>query len=362
MSSMGSSGSSFSDDHEPESMKKIRDSFRSIYNGPNELHHEYTLQQAATELGLRVDDYRKLYELRDEIPFQAFPPKTSGLKNILGAWLRWLRKLSPNKKWLLVRIYGRKWVYKIIKGGAILAVMGAALHYLATIPQRRREAEQQVEQTRFQAWQLIASAKGESASGGRIEALEALAKEGVNMGGVEAPNANLILVNLSSANLHDANFSGANLSGSDFRYAQLQNANLVCTIFNIADLRYAVMPGAHLDGASLRSANLQRAYLRAASFQDAILTNANFDEANLAETIGLERDKMRSAHLCHTLLPEDLKDLSDRDCGNQWSAIPRRLHSADDNLRFQESEDDLRRLLERCTKAETPLVGHHEPQ
>ncbi|WP_233809379.1 pentapeptide repeat-containing protein [Paraburkholderia sp. HP33-1] len=315
--------SPLSDDQEAEPIKRIRESFESVYDGPNRFYHEYTLQQAANNLKIPVDDYRALYELRHDTPFPPFP-QAGSWKRIPGVWLSWWKILPGKQRWLLLQTCIRKGFSKAIKGGAALAVVAAIAHYLWTIPERAAQAEAQVEQSRFQAWQLIISANGQRINGGRIEALESLARQNVNLGGLEAPDAYFVGINLFRANLHDSNFSRAILGGANLEGAGLQRALLEGTYFGVANLRHAMLPAANLKNAMFLSTNLQGAYLRAANLEGTKFPNANLESANLTETKGLLSEALDRAHLCHTMLPPDLKDLADRDCGKPWSAIPRR--------------------------------------
>jgi hypothetical protein len=120
----------------------------------------------------------------------------------------------------------------------------------------------------YQAWQVINSAQGKGGSGGRVEALAALLRNGESLAGitlddawlegVALPRGILTRASLQSANLARADLSGANLEGADLR-----EANLVA-----ADLRGARLRGANVAGARLSAATL--------------------DDADVAELVGWE--------------------------------------------------------------------------
>lgn len=113
----------------------------------------------------------------------------------------------------------------------------------------------------YQAWQVINSAQGKGGSGGRIEALGDLLRNGVALAGiklddawledVQLPGATLVRSSLQRANLARANLVGANLEGADLREAELV----------AADLRGANLKGANLTGARLSAATLDGADL-----------------------------------------------------------------------------------------------------
>jgi hypothetical protein len=113
----------------------------------------------------------------------------------------------------------------------------------------------------YQAWQVINSAQGKGGSGGRIEGLAALLRNGVSLAGiclddawlerVELPKATLTRASMQRTNLEQANLAGANLEGANFRGADLLAANLTGASLKRADLTGARLSAATLDGADL---------------------------------------------------------------------------------------------------------------
>jgi BTB/POZ domain-containing protein KCTD9 len=308
---------------EPEALKRIRESFLDIYHGPDELFHEYTLQQVAMRLNIPVDQYRKLYELRKTQEFPGYPSAASATK-ALGAWLTWFRSIPKGKKRPLFWAYVTKWGFKILQGSTLVALLGAGAHYLATIPQRERQAREQVKQAHYQAWQIINSATGQRTSAGRIEALQDLVGDHVTLLGLDAAGANLVGVDLHGANLVQSDLSRAILGGSNLQNTIMGGSNLEGSYFGVANLQHTLLPGANLQNASFLSANLRGAFLQSANLQGANFQNTNLDSSDLRYARGLEREALNQAHLCHTLLPDSLKDLSDRDCNTRWEQLPRR--------------------------------------
>ena len=118
----------------------------------------------------------------------------------------------------------------------------------------------------------LSQAKG--GSGGRIDALEELHKDGVPLVGVDVSGAFLQGIDLSGANLLRANFRAADVRGGNFRGAQMEYIDLA--------------------SANFRDATLQKADLRNANLQDADLTGANFSEADLEGT-DLSKADLRNA-------------------------------------------------------------------
>lgn len=113
----------------------------------------------------------------------------------------------------------------------------------------------------YQAWQVINSAQGEGGSGGRIEALADLLRNGVSLAGIKLDDAWLEGVELPGAtltngSLHRAFLARANLAGANLEKADLRGADLVA-----ADLRGATLKGANLTDARLSAATLDGADL-----------------------------------------------------------------------------------------------------
>jgi len=170
-----------------------------------------------------------------------------------------------------------------------------ALARVKTHPQRRSvraavdvvDAQRAVIDSNYQAWQVINSAQGKGGSGGRIDALSDLLRNGVSLAGINLDGARLEGVELPRATLvrsrlHHANLARANLAG-----ANLEGANL---------------EGADLRGADLVAANLTGAYLKGANLTDARLSAATLDGADLTDVVGWR--EMRS--ISHTSI-DDLR-------------------------------------------------------
>jgi uncharacterized protein YjbI with pentapeptide repeats len=115
----------------------------------------------------------------------------------------------------------------------------------------------------YQAWQVVNSAQGKGGSGGRIEALRDLLRNGVSLAGI----------NLDDAWLEGVELAGAVLLRSSLRHTNLSHANLAGANLEGADLRDAILLTANLKGANLRGADLTGARLSAATLDGADLTD-----------------------------------------------------------------------------------------
>jgi len=126
------------------------------------------------------------------------------------------------------------------------------------------ESGDRIKQKHYQAWQVINSAQAKGGSGGRIDALEELHKDGVPLVGVDLSGAFLQGIDLSDGNLRRADFRSADVRGGNFNGAQMEYVDLA--------------------SANVRDATLQGANLRNATLQDTDLTAANLTEADLEGT------------------------------------------------------------------------------
>ena len=108
---------------------------------------------------------------------------------------------------------------------------------------------------------MLNSAQGKGGSGGRIEALGDLLRNGESLAGiklddawlegVQLPKATLVRCSLQRANLARADLSGANLEGADLRDADLVTADLSGAYLRGANVTGARLSAATLDGADL---------------------------------------------------------------------------------------------------------------
>ncbi len=150
-----------------------------------------------------------------------------------------------------------------------LSVLIAVIFYFS-------ETDARVRQRHYEAWQVINTAQGKGGSGGRIEALEELAKDKVSLTGVDLSGAFLRGVHLENSNLVRANFHNADVRRGEFAHTDLSDATLSGANFRESNLRDAKLEGAQLDDASLNGANLSNADLTSA-----VLDNADFRHADL---------------------------------------------------------------------------------
>lgn len=148
------------------------------------------------------------------------------------------------------------------------------------------ESGDRIKQRHYQAWQVINTAQGKGGSGGRIEALQELNEDHVQLVGVDVSSAFLQAVRLERANLVRADLSAADVRGGDLREATLSYADL-----HSANLRGSRLEHAILSDADLHDADLVGADLGGAKLDGADLTSADLRSAKLT---GIEWQRIRS--------------------------------------------------------------------
>lgn len=173
-----------------------------------------------------------------------------------------------------------------------IAIGSAAVVFFLEIPDRKKRDQ-------YEAWQLINSGLNQTGSGGRVQALEDLKRDGVDLEGVAAPKADLSRINLSGGKLSRANFMLAQLDYSDLSNANLSNANL-----SFADLSCADLSNANLSFANLSNADLS----------GADLSGADLSCADLSSPKSLTEEQLSKALLCGTELPRGVELDPNRDC------------------------------------------------
>jgi Pentapeptide repeats (8 copies) len=136
------------------------------------------------------------------------------------------------------------------------------------------ESGDRLKQKHYQAWQVINTAQGKGGSGGRIEALQELNRDGVPLVGVDVSGAFLQNAHLEKARLLRSNFSAADLRDANFNFAD----------FSDADLRTANFRGSHLRGAGFQRADFEDADLTGADLTGADLSGATLTNADLSNT------------------------------------------------------------------------------
>jgi BTB/POZ domain-containing protein KCTD9 len=119
----------------PPSIDALRDSFNRIYHGPDRLRREYDLAVQAEKMGVHIDTYRRLYELRDEEEIDPYP-KPKKWWHTPGEWGNWVWHLPPKKKLAL----GRKGVIKLVQSGVVITVLIGIGRYVWEAPKREKLA------------------------------------------------------------------------------------------------------------------------------------------------------------------------------------------------------------------------------
>jgi BTB/POZ domain-containing protein KCTD9 len=101
----------------PPAIDVLRDSFNRVYHGPDRLRREYELTIEAERLGVYIDTYRRLYELRSEEEIEPYP-KPKKWWCVPGEWSKWVWHLPAKKKIAL----SKKGVVKLVQSGVVITI------------------------------------------------------------------------------------------------------------------------------------------------------------------------------------------------------------------------------------------------
>lgn len=265
------------------SIETLRESFKRVYDGPDRLQREYDIVREAKQMGVELEIYRRLYELRNEEQNDPYP-KPKKWWYAPKDWTKWFLHLQRKKKLALLRKGG----VKLVQSGVIISVLFAVGRYFWETPKRQKLAH-------YQAWQMINSAQGQSVSAGRLEALQDLNNDQVSLEGLNAKGAHLRFIDLRGAILQYADFQNAKLTGANLQKTHLfranfQEANLSGVNFYKADLSQANLKKSLIDllindgkkiPTNFQEANLEEAIFQCADLKDAVFLKANLNRADL---------------------------------------------------------------------------------
>lgn len=166
--------------------------------------------------------------------------------------------------------YLSRWAFlEVLEYLGVLSVLVAVVFYFA-------ESGDRIKQKHYQAWQVINTAQGKGGSGGRLEALQELNRDGVALVGVDAAGAFLRGLRLDRASLVRSTFEAADLRDCSLRAADLGYATLLSANLRDCDLRKADLRHANLAEADLMGSNLSAADLAGADLRNADLRNSDW--------------------------------------------------------------------------------------
>jgi len=182
------------------------------------------------------------------------------------AWMVCLVALEYPFEWLAYLL--SRWSFlEVLEYLGSFSILIAVIFYFS-------EADDRLKQKHYQAWQIINTAQGKGGSGGRIDALQELNKDGVPLVGVDVTGSFLQGISLPRAKLVRANFNAVDARASDFQRAD----------FTTANLRSGNFRNSNLSGADFEDADLGEADFCAADFSGADLSGATLDGADMRNT------------------------------------------------------------------------------
>lgn len=272
-------------------VKQLRDKFSIVTQISDPLTREYQfalLEKEAEKAGLSSETYRRLFEtyLQNKEHIPQYPKIWWSLIE----WGNWFLKFPKKRKLGLIRTV----LLTALEKGVLLSLAVTLVKYFQEAPKRQQ-------QDHYQAWEIINSAIGQTASAGRIEALEELNKDGVSLRHLNANGADLSGINLDKALLSNVRFEKAILTCVKTRKIKER-----CTTIRNADLSWG-----HLQGANFYKADLQksifwnaemqetrliRTNLQGSDFEQAKLDKAYIDRANFIGAKNLTVEQIKSTN------------------------------------------------------------------
>ena len=192
-------------------------------------------------------------------------PWTDHRQSIRRQWTIPLHGIEWLFQWAAY-LLGRSAFLETLQYLGALTVLFGVVFYISEAGDRRK-------QKHYQAWQVINTAQGKGGSGGRIEALQELNADGVQLTGVDVSGAYILGIRLPQASLARADFEAADARDSVFARSNLEFANLRSANFrqgdlSRADLQHADLEDADLVGATLAGANLTGSNLKSADLRN----------------------------------------------------------------------------------------------
>lgn len=210
-------------------------------------------------------------------------PWSSYSQNIRNPLVKALHAIEYGWSW--VAYYLGHWAFlEVLEYLGTFSILIAVIFYFSESGDRNK-------QKHYQAWQVINTAQGKGGSGGRIEALNELNADRVDLVGVDVSGAFLMGVRLDRAALSRANFEAA-----DARYSSFRSADMTYGNFHSANLRNSDLHKANFENASLNDADLNGAILTEANLTMVDLSQADLRAADLR---GLRWEKIKRIKLAN---------------------------------------------------------------
>ncbi|HUO35351.1 MAG TPA: pentapeptide repeat-containing protein [Candidatus Acidoferrum sp.] len=211
---------------------------------------------------------------------------SQGRAKIRHFWLVPLFAIEWGFEWIAYGLSNWKFL-EVLEYLSSLSVLVAVIFYFS-------ESGDRTKQRHYQAWQVINTAQGKGGSGGRIDALQELNADGVQLVGVDVSGASLQGINLPRAHLLRSNFSACDLRNSNFQSADFTDANLRSANFRESNLRKADFTDADLTNVDLTGAVLSGANFSGVTLDDADLRDADLTGLRWRNIASIKRTNLHN--------------------------------------------------------------------
>jgi uncharacterized protein YjbI with pentapeptide repeats len=202
-------------------------------------------------------------------------PWNEHLQNAKHRWLQPFFAIEWVWRWLAFLLGHWAFVEVLEYCGTLSILLGVILYFAETGDREK--------QKHYQAWQVINTAQGKGGSGGRKEALQELASDGIDLVGVDVSDAFLMGVqlrhaNLARASLRSSDLRGASFEGSNLEYADFTSANLRNGSLAKANLRHTIFADSDLNGCTLAGADCQDVDFSRADMRNCDLKDLHWEQ------------------------------------------------------------------------------------
>jgi BTB/POZ domain-containing protein KCTD9 len=255
-----------------EKLQIILDSLADLHAVQDPIHREYAIVEQAKHLDIPLDSFRQM--------FQDYYLQQEEAKALKSWWKAPLFRGEKNLE-RFSRFLDEMDIFRIIGKLASLSVVLGVITYIVEIPQRAEQKTLEQRRTQYEAWQIIRANEGQRTSGGRIEALQDLHRDGVSLAGLNVSDAYLKGINLEHANIFSSTLSKANLSEANLDFVELGNSDLTEAYLASASLKSANLVRSGFESSDLSNADLTKANLFACDLRKADLTQAKLIDVNL---------------------------------------------------------------------------------
>ncbi len=201
---------------------------------------------------------------------QPAPVPASAERRDGDSFTRVVEKLQRNPVIRLIQLLGS------------ISILFAVIAYLAGSGVRAKQREEAKQLHRYELWKVLAAAGDRPVDGGRVRAIAELARDSVDLKGIDLEGTYLRGLEAPRAKLNDVRADSAEIRNADLRLADVSDGRFVGARMWLSDLRGAEGRSANFDGANIRRSCFGGSALSFSRFQRATIIENDFTFAELS--------------------------------------------------------------------------------